>query len=107
MQAILNFLGLANRAMKIASGEETVLKKIQSREAVLVIIAEDASIQTQKMFIDKCTYYQVDYTIFASKDRLGYAIGKSPRSACAVIDKGFAKKLLSMIEQNNGGELHE
>jgi len=104
MESILNLLGLANRAGKLISGEETVIKKIQKREAILVLIAKDASLQTQKMFKDKCDFYKVTFRMFASKDIIGNAIGKSPRSACAIIDRGFGNKILSMIEQNYGGE---
>lgn len=107
MKAILNFLGLANRAGKVVSGEDLVLNKIQRKETTLVLIAGDASSQTQKMFLDKCKYYKVNAKIFSTKGELGDAIGKSPRSACAIVDKGFSVKLLSMIEQINGGDFHE
>ncbi|OEF98645.1 L7Ae/L30e/S12e/Gadd45 family ribosomal protein [Desulfuribacillus alkaliarsenatis] len=107
MNAMLNFLGLANRARKVISGEETVIKRIQRNGVELLIIAEDTSEQTKKMFIDKCSYYNVKYKVLFSKACLGNAIGKSPRSACAITDKGFAKKLLSMIEENYGGGAHE
>lgn len=107
MKEILNFLGLANRAGKVVSGEDLVLNKIQGKKATLVLIAGDASIQTQKMFLDKCKFYKVNVKIFSTKSELGDAIGKSPRSACAIIDKGFSVKILSMLEQINGGDFHE
>ncbi len=104
MQPILNFLGLANRAGKVVSGQDLVVKAVQHRQAVLVIIANDASEQSKKLYIDKCRFYHTTYQFFATKDSLGNAIGKEARSACAILDNGFAKKLVSMIEQNSGGE---
>ncbi|WP_301553505.1 ribosomal L7Ae/L30e/S12e/Gadd45 family protein [Desulfuribacillus stibiiarsenatis] len=102
----MNFLGLANRAGKIASGD-TVINKIQRKEAKLVIIATDASDSSKKRLIDKCSFYKVPYVEFFEKEQLGLAIGKSHRSSCAILDLGFSKKLESMIIENSGGEFHE
>ena len=48
-----SFLGLANRARKIISGEELVLKEVRSGKAKLVLLSEDASANTTKRIIDK------------------------------------------------------
>lgn len=56
---VASLLGLAMRARKLATGE-SALKAVQSQQAHLVFIASDASDNTKKKYIDKCTYYHVD-----------------------------------------------
>ena len=51
----MSLLGLANRAGKIISGEELVIKEIRSGKAKLVFFSEDASANTKKKITDKCT----------------------------------------------------
>ncbi|HAN57896.1 MAG: ribosomal L7Ae/L30e/S12e/Gadd45 family protein [Intestinibaculum porci] len=89
---ILNYIGLAARARKVATGE-TALKAIQSKKASFVIIASDASDNTKKKFSDKCKFYDVDYVIWNSADALSHAIGKNNRMVIAILDRGFAQKL--------------
>ena len=47
---ILNLLGLATKAGKIASGEFAAEKAVKSGKAHLVIVSEEASDNTRKMF---------------------------------------------------------
>ncbi|WP_158737729.1 YlxQ family RNA-binding protein [Alteribacillus sp. YIM 98480] len=93
-----SFLGLAARAGKLKTGEETVLKEIRNQSLHLVIMAGDASPNTQKKFKDKSSYYQVPLFIAGDRDSLGHAIGKNSRVIIGVTDKGFAKKLISMLD---------
>ena len=58
----LNLLGLANVAKGIVSGE-TLIKSIAANETKLVVIANDASANTKKKLVDKCTSYNVEYII--------------------------------------------
>ncbi|MCF6410609.1 YlxQ family RNA-binding protein [Pseudalkalibacillus salsuginis] len=94
-----SLLGLANRAGKCVSGEELVVKEIRQQRAKMILLAEDASANTRKKLIDKCTYYQVPYYIVPDRIELGNAIGKEQRVTVAVIDNGFAKKLKKLIDQ--------
>lgn len=48
MSKTLSYLGLAMRAGKIVTGDEAVLKAVRSSEARLVVLAGDASDNTQK-----------------------------------------------------------
>lgn len=48
MSKALSYLGLAMRAGKIVTGDEAVLKAVRSSEAKLVVLAGDASDNTQK-----------------------------------------------------------
>ena len=51
---VASLLGLAMRARKLATGE-SALKAVQSQQAHLVFIASDASDNTKKKYIDKCS----------------------------------------------------
>ena len=89
MNNFLSLLGLASRARKIVTGE-TLIKKIRTNAIYLVIIASDASDNTKKKFIDKCTSYNVDYIVTSSREELS---SKNNRVALGIQDAGFAKSL--------------
>ncbi|HLU21863.1 YlxQ family RNA-binding protein [Lederbergia graminis] len=95
----MSLLGLANRARKIISGEELVVKEIKSNKAKLVLISKDASINTTKKIQDKCTFYKIPFRFVQSRNQLGHAIGKFERVVVAVLDEGFAQKLSSMLDE--------
>lgn len=44
----ISFLGLANRARKLISGEELVVREVRKQKAKLVLLASDASENTKK-----------------------------------------------------------
>ncbi|OMP68643.1 YlxQ family RNA-binding protein [Domibacillus epiphyticus] len=93
-----SFLGLANRAGKIISGEELTVKEIQRGNAKLVILSEDASRNTEKKITDKAAFYRVPVRRIQDREALGQAIGKDARVVVAVTDAGFAKKLKALID---------
>ncbi|MDF2607675.1 MAG: YlxQ family RNA-binding protein [Bacillales bacterium] len=92
-------LGLANRAGKIVSGEEFVLKEIKTNRAKLILLSKDTSLNTEKRIIDKCNFYKVPVIRVESRYELGYAIGKDERVAVAIVDNGFAEKIRLYLEQ--------
>ena len=94
----ISLLGLANRARKIISGEELVIKAVRNSKAKLVFLANDASDNTEKKIRDKCTYYQVPLKTVGNRYELGKAIGKDTRVVVAVTDTGFATKLKSLLD---------
>ena len=99
---ILSMLGLAEKAGKLASGEFSTEKAVKSHQAFLVVVAQDASDNTKKMFRNMCTFYEVPFYTYATKEDLGHHIGKQYRASLAVLDEGFAKSLeekLKMLEE--------
>jgi ribosomal protein L7Ae-like RNA K-turn-binding protein len=94
---LLNMLGLATRAGKVVSGEFMTEKSVKEGKALLCIVAEDASDNTKKLFRDKCSYYEVSYYVFATKDELGHAIGKTTRASLAILDDGFKNAIEKLI----------
>ena len=97
----LSRLGLAMRAGKLVSGDETVLKTIRAGEAKLVVLARDASDNTRKKVADKCTSYEVELLVGYSRYELGYAVGKPERVLFAVTDQGFANLIRDSFVQHS------
>lgn len=85
------------RARKVVCGE-MVLTSIRNNSAKLVIIAEDASDNTKKKYVDKCTFYKVDYAFIESSTVLSQAIGKDNRMAVAINDIGFANTIKGYLK---------
>lgn len=81
------------RAGKLVSGEEGVLKAMRYDEAKLVIIAQDASANTLKKFLNKCRYFNIPYIQHFERHELGSSIGKANRVIVAVTDEGFARMI--------------
>lgn len=95
---IFSLIGLATKAGKIASGELSTEKAVKSGDASIVMVSEDASNNTKKMFSNMCTYYKVPIYFFGAKDSLGNAMGKEIRASLAVLDEGFAKAIVKQLE---------
>lgn len=94
----MSLLGLANRARKIISGEELSVKEIRNGKAKLILLSADASANTTKKITDKCKSYEVPYKLVEDRHLLGQAIGKEARVVVAVLDDGFAKKLITLLD---------
>lgn len=90
---VLAMLSLAHKAGKLKSGEFAVEKAVKSRQAKLVVVAQDASDGTKKSYRDSCRHYHVQCVEYGDKAALGEAIGKDMRAALAVCDEHFAEEL--------------
>jgi len=95
-----SLLGLANRARKVTTGEELVLKEVRGGQAKLVLLAADAGAATRKKVTDKCTSYQVPYLEVADRTILGQALGNDARVVVSVNEAGFAKKLTELLSND-------
>lgn len=98
---ILSLLGLATRSRNIVSGEFMTERAVKSGDAWLVIVSEEASDNTKKMFHNMCEFYQVPLFIYGSKDEIGHAMGKEMRASLAITDEGFAKSLRKHLEESS------
>ena len=99
-----SLLGICRKAKLASSGEFAVTEAVNAGMARLVIIADDASDNTKKLFSDKCSYYDVPMVIFGTKEELGHAIGKDFRASVAVTDGGLAGQIKKRIDEINGSE---
>ncbi len=95
---ILSTLGIAARGRNFVSGEFMTEKAVKSRKAYLVIVAEDASDNTRKMFRDMGEYHKVPVYVYGTKAGLAQAIGKEMRASLAVTEEGIAKSIIQKLE---------
>jgi ribosomal protein L7Ae-like RNA K-turn-binding protein len=86
------------RGRNLVSGEFQTLEAVKQGSAMLVIIAEDASANTKKLFTNKCTFYEVPVREFGTKEELGRAIGRDMRSSLGVCDAGLAEAIVKQLE---------
>lgn len=80
------------------SGELQTVDAVKSGTACLVIIAQDASANTKKLFNNKCSYYEIPVHEYGTKEDLGRAIGKDLRSSLGVCDAGLADAIIKQLE---------
>lgn len=99
LNKIESLLGLCSRSRNLASGEFAAENSVKDGSAWLVIVAADASVNTKKLFKDKCSFYEVPCFEYGTKESLGHAIGKEMRASIAVLDEGFAKSILKHLEE--------
>lgn len=52
----------------------------------MVIVSEEASDNTKKMFTNMCTHYKVPIYLFGTKEELGHAMGQEFRASLSVED---------------------
>ena len=97
-EKIYSYLGLATRAGKIVSGDDSTLLELKRGNVKFIIVAEDASNNTKKLFKDKSSDRNIPYVYFSSKLQLGLAIGKAPRAVIGVKDDGFANKIKEILK---------
>ena len=97
---VLQFIAIAMKAGKLASGEFSGEESIKDGQAKLIIIAENASDNTKEKFANKCKYYKVPYIYFSDKETLGRILGKNERSVVSVKDNEFGTKVLNIFGGN-------
>ncbi len=97
MKKLLGMLGLAKRAGKISTGTFICEKMIKSKKARLVILASDASSNTEKQIKDACTYYNIKLIKCLNMSELAHAVGAgADRAVVSVNDNNFAKAILDI-----------
>lgn len=87
------------KAGKVVSGEFSTEKSVKGGQAQLVLVSEDASDNTKKLFSNMCKFYKVPKCFCGTKQELGCAVGKTIRASLAVTDENFAKAISEKLEQ--------
>lgn len=98
---VLSLLGLAAKGRNLVSGEFQTENAVKDGSALLVVVAEDASGNTKKLFHDKCKFYEVPIMEYSTKTELGRTIGKDLRSSLAICDAGLANAVKKAVESEN------
>ena len=88
---VFQMLGIAAKSGNIASGEFSTEKAVKTGHAFLVIVSEEASENTTKMFTNMTDFYEVPMYRFGTKEELGRCIGKEFRASLAITDVNLAK----------------
>ena len=96
---VLSMLSIAAKSGSIASGEFSTEKAVKEGKAYLVIVASDASENTQKMFENMTDFYGVPMYRYADKETLGHFIGKEFRASLAVTNEGLAHSIEDKLKQ--------
>lgn len=92
MNKKVNLLGLCLRSGNLVSGTDMVIEHIRKKSVHLVVILNDSSENTIKKVVDKCKFYNVDYTLeFSSLDTSRMI--KNNKKVFGILDKNFAKAL--------------
>ena len=98
IEKIHSLLGLAMRAGKLVSGEDGTMLDLKKGKLNLVIVADDASNNTKKLFKDKASFRKIPYVYFSSKEGLGLSIGKDSKAVIGIKDVGFATKIKELMD---------
>ena len=93
----LSFLSICQRAGCISHGEFQCENSISRGKARLLIIAEDASENTVKKFMNLASGRKTEVVRFGTKEILGRRIGKDQRSVITVNDRKMGQKLSEYI----------
>lgn len=91
-------LGIAAKSGNVVSGEFSTEKAIKTGTAFLVIVSEEASFNTNKMFTNMTDFYEVPMYVFGTKEELGRCIGKEFRASLAIIDENLANAVESKLK---------
>lgn len=94
----LNLLGIATKAGKTASGEFMTEKAVKEGRAFLVLVSEEASVNTKKMFTNMCTYYKVPLYFFWYERRTGPLHGQRDARICCRTGQRFGESTRETVE---------
>ena len=94
---VLSMISIAAKSRSVVSGEFSTEKAVKTGKAFLVIVSEEASNNTQKMFQNMTNFYQVPLYFYGSKEALGRCIGKQFRASLAITDENLAKAVEDKI----------
>lgn len=95
---VLQMIGLAAKSGKVVSGEFSTEKAVKTGKAYLVLVSEEASANTTKMFTNMTNFYEVPMEIFGTKEELGGCIGKEFRASLAITDENLANAVKKKLQ---------
>ena len=91
-------LGIAAKSGSVVSGEFSTEKAVKTGHAYLVIVSEEASANTNKMFTNMTDFYEVPMYVFGTKEELGRCIGKEFRASLAITDVNLANAVENKLK---------
>jgi len=97
-QKIAGYIGIAQKAGKIASGNNNVLAALNSGRVQLLLLAKDIAPGIAGELQEVAAKKNVPFQTWGDKLELGLMAGKSPRGSLAVLDEGFAKVINKLFQ---------
>lgn len=91
-------LGIAAKSGSVVSGEFSTEKAVKTGHAYLVIVSEEASANTNKMFTNMTDFYEVPMYVFGTKEELGRCIGREFRASLAITDENLANAVENKLK---------
>ena len=95
---VFQMLGIAAKSGSVVSGEFSTEKAVKTGSAYLVIVSEEASANTNKMFTNMTSFYEVPMYVFGTKEELGRCIGKQFRASLAITDENLANAVVKKLQ---------
>lgn len=92
-------LGLAARAGAILPGTERVREAIRAGTVHFVLVAADASANSQDKLIPLLESRAVEYSVALTRDELGGAVGKAGVSAVGITEKNLALRVVQLLNE--------
>ena len=86
-------LGLAQRAGRLASGQDAVRLALTAGKVYLLLLAKDAAPRTKQSFVSQAEQLNIPWLEAGTMEEFGMAIGKPDRAVIAVLDQGFATSI--------------
>ena len=95
---VFQMLGIAAKSGNVVSGEFSTEKAVKTGHAYLVIVSEEASANTNKMFTNMTDFYEVPMYVFGTKEELGRCIGREFRASLAITDENLANAVENKLK---------
>lgn len=92
--SILGLLGLAIRARKARGGATVAEMMIRSDKARLVLIAQDSSESTKRLFKRLAERHGIPLLEQHTQDEYGQSLNGAPRAVLVVLDRHFAAGMI-------------
>lgn len=99
----LNLLGLARRAGQLAPGENQTSMAMSREDVRLLIMATDAGPSLYRKYHLWAQDLRIPVVRAGTKATLGSAIGMGPHAVLAILDEGFARRILEVVGNSSGG----
>ena len=96
---IAGYLGIAQKAGKIAAGDMMTQEALKANKATLLVIAADTAASVKDELLPQAEKRKLPVLEWKDKDSLGLVVGKSRRGALALCDAGFTKAILKVLKE--------
>lgn len=95
---LTGFLGLTRKSGNLSLGGNLTEAALKRGKVKLIIIAEDASLNTVKKFRNYSISHKVECLSILTMDEMGEALGKGEIAVIGVLDDKMAKKLKELAD---------